>query len=89
MKVTFLSLLMLLAGSLLVPAQDTVSKDLKGAGSDTKNAAKKGAVATKNGAKKGATATAHGVKKGTHKAASATEKGASKVKQKTTDTGTH
>lgn len=73
MKVTFLSLALLLAGSVAVPAQDTVGKDLKNAGSETKKAAKKGTSETKKG-----------VKKGTHKVASATEKGANKVKDKTT-----
>lgn len=89
MKATVLSIAVLLVGSLSLPAQNTVGKDLKDAGSDTKKAAVKTTSATKKGVKKGATATAHGVKKGANKTASATEKGASKLKNKTSDTSTH
>jgi predicted small secreted protein len=78
MKVTLLSMALLVVASFSAPAQNTVGKDLKNAGSDTKKAAKKSTSETKKG-----------VKKGTHKAASETEKGAHKVKQKTTDTASH
>lgn len=78
MRVAFLSIGLLLAGSLLIPAQNTVGHDLKKAGENTKDAAKKGTSNTKKG-----------VKKGTHKVASETDKGANKVKEKTSDTGAH
>ncbi len=89
MKVAFLSLTLLMAGSLFAPAQDTVGKDLKDAGANTKAAAKTGTSDAKSGVKRGATATKRAARKGTHKAASETNKGATKLKQKTSDTGTH
>ncbi len=95
MKASLLALALLLAGSVTVPAYQkdtgdkTVGQDLKGAGSDVKDATKRGAVKTKNGVEKGTTKSTHAVKKGTHKAASETEKGADKLKDKTADTSTH
>jgi hypothetical protein len=60
-------------------AQETAGQDLKDAGHDTKQAAKKTGRATKKTAKK----TGHAIKKGTNKAADKTEDGARKVKDKT------
>lgn len=60
-------------------AQETAGQDLKDAGHDTKQAAKKTGKATKKAAKN----TGHAVKKGTNKAADKTEDGARKVKDKT------
>ena len=89
MKITLLSVGLLVVSALSLVAQDTVGGDLKSAGSSTKKAAVKATSATKKGAVKATSATKNGVKKGTHKAASATEKGASSLKQKTSDTSTH
>ncbi|MBV9156085.1 MAG: hypothetical protein JO097_07465 [Acidobacteriaceae bacterium] len=80
MKVTFLSIALLLAGSLAIPAypQNTgqsAKQDMKDEGHDVKNGAEK----TGHAAKKGATKSTHAVKRGVHKAAT-------KVSDKTTDT---
>jgi hypothetical protein len=72
------------AGARPVAQDNSVKQDVKNAGKDTGDAAKKTGKDVKKGTKKGAKATANGTKKGVHKAAGATEKGADKVKDKTT-----
>ena len=67
MKVTVLTLTFFVAGSLLLAAQDSIGKDLKNAGSDTKKAAVTGTHDTKKGVKKATSATKHGVKKAAQK----------------------
>jgi hypothetical protein len=76
----FAAALVLAAGAIpSLKAQETAGQDLKDAGHDTKQAAKKTGTATKKTAKK----TGHAIKKGTNKAADKTEDGARKVKDKT------
>lgn len=80
MKVTFLSLALLLAGSVAIPAypqnsSQSAGQDVKDAGHDAKDAADKSGHAVKNGATKSTPA----VKNGVHKTAT-------KVSDKTQDT---
>ena len=67
-----------LATGLSLSAQ-TAGQDMKAAGSDIKEGAKKTGTATKHAAK----GVAKGTKKGVHKTASATAHGAEKLKEKT------
>lgn len=82
MKTAFLSLALLVAGSMAIPAYSQVGQDLKAAGQDTKDAAKTGATKSTHAVKKGATKSTHAVKKGIHKTAT-------KVSDKTQDTAPH
>ncbi|HTU46554.1 MAG TPA: hypothetical protein VMF91_15920 [Bryobacteraceae bacterium] len=82
MKTAFLSLALLVAGSMAIPAYSQVGQDLKAAGQDTKDAAKTGATKSTHAVKKGATKSTHAVKKGIHKTAT-------KVSDKTQDTASH
>jgi hypothetical protein len=79
MKIGFLSLGLLVAGCMAIPAHSQVGQDLKAAGQDTKNAAKTGANKSTHAVKKGATKSTHAVKSGVHKTAT-------KVSDKTQDT---
>jgi len=74
-----IALVLTFAATPSLKAQETAGQDLKGAGHDTKQAAKDTGKATKKAAKN----TGHAVKKGTNKAADKTEDGAKKVKDKT------
>lgn len=93
MKTAFLSLALLVAGSMAIPAYSQVGQDLKAAGQDTKDAAKTGATKSTHAVKKGATKSTHAVKKGatksTHAAKTGVHKTATKVSDKTQDTAPH
>jgi hypothetical protein len=82
MRTVFLSLAMLAAGSMAIPAYSQVGQDLKSAGQDTKDAAKTGATKSTHAVKKGATKSTHAAKTGVHKTAT-------KVSDKTQDTAPH
>jgi hypothetical protein len=69
MRKSFLSIALLIAGSLAIPAYSQVGQDLKDAGQDTKDAAKTGATKSTHAVKKGATKSTHAVKKAAHKTA--------------------
>jgi hypothetical protein len=69
MRRSFLSVALLIAGSLAIPVYSQVGQDLKNAGQDTKDAAKTGATKSTHAVKKGATKSTHAVKSGVHKTA--------------------
>lgn len=82
MRKTFLSVTLLVAGSMAIPAYSQVGQDLKDAGQDTAHDVKKGATKSTHAVKKGATKSTHAAKTGVHKTAT-------KVSDKTQDTAPH
>ena len=65
----FLSVALLTAGSLAIPAYSQVGQDLKDAGQDSAHDVKKGATKSTHAVKKGATKSTHAAKTGVHKTA--------------------
>lgn len=82
MRKTFVWVGLLVSSCIAIPAYSQVGQDLKGAGQDTKDAAKTGATKSTHAVKKGATKSTHATKKGIHKTAT-------KVSDKTQDTAPH
>jgi len=82
MRRTFISVALLIAGSLAISAYSQVGQDLKNAGQDAKSTAKADTNKSTHAIRKGATKSTHAVKKGLHKSAT-------KVSDKTRDTASH
>lgn len=93
MRTGLLSVALLVAGVLALPAYSQVGQDLKAAGQDSKDAAKTGATKSTHAVKKGATKSTHAAKTGatksTHAAKTGVHKTATKVSDKTQDTTPH